>query len=257
MGLGKLKLKPSYSIVDDTIFIEVNHIVDVLRLLNPNNVTELNTVVIKGHDYQIKLDEIQYLLFKLSQLNIKDLYFNCVDFVYFNEPVVKMVGYKPLNREPAVASISLSLCKNSSALWAYLFPVNKETSMYDNRLPNLTGIYDDSPDIHNTTRRLLISLLENNFRVKQTIICAGRDNEEYEDRHIRFKDLKERASLIYSIYGYEKRNRLGYRRCKDACLTILMIRKFRNSIWSVFDKNIVLMIAKDVLRSAGTKIWTK
>ena len=62
------------------------------------------------------------------------------------------------------------------------------------------------------------------------------------------------ANLNNAIKEITDRNRKGYKKCNDACITFLMIFKYTN-VFDKIGKDIIRIIVNMVLETKATIIW--
>lgn len=112
-------------------------------------------------------------------------------------------------------------------------------------------------------RREILKTLETNYRVR--II-----NIEYTTKTKISRDVKSRNHL--NIIQYEPdepgrlddqikilldRNNRGYHLCQSAIQTVLLIKKYKNSVLDLLGRDIVKVICQLLLDTKGTQVWSQ
>ncbi len=62
--------------------------------------------------------------------------------------------------------------------------------------------------------------------------------------------------ILLNVNQFCERNKKGLVKCRNACLTLMLIKKYRNdNLLVTVPRDVVLIIAKLVWKSRGTKVW--
>lgn len=246
-----------YNIFNNIIIIPAHRINQALPELNNQNAANCNTLILTG-THGITFNEINSLFVKLNELNIEIMSigvdFSCLANKPNTSDKLNILGNLDSGGLLCVTDLIVENCSHVYLFLKYLFQVGSSADtgikIYKNLLPNLASIYI-SYDNNNKSRTILTRALKDNFKIKTITVCSEGSNKA-EEKCMLMREIEAKRDLTAILDSYTKRNKLGYKRCHDCCITILAIRMYRFSILSPLDKNIVLRPCKEIYASRGT-----
>lgn len=218
--------------------------------LNPND--ELNQIIVGDNYVYDGVKSGFYVIISLADINsIFKIakYYNCKSIEYkqiiFAADIEYQISSENVKLIGELSSLKYLIINDCNQVEDFLIYV-----WIKNKYKTLNSVEEIKP--HGTTKIILKydfirsatskSKLHDNYKIREfTIPIASMDN-------IKSKTYREFFEII-------KRNNNGYKKCSKACITLLAIKKFRQSILSPVDRNNLLFIAKMIYDSRGTSIW--
>jgi hypothetical protein len=220
------------------------------------------------------------LIERLAENEIKELRFNNVDLLncYFN--IGEMPGLSRRETYPGftIKCITVIECQIGEKFISNIFNENARVSNYlhtytgKNLIEEINiincyligyGACDNDNNRHKEIiiKKAVYELLKTNYRIKILGITNGPAYEKH-GAIIDRQHLNTVQSQIDNIREFDRlidrmlvRNRKGHQLCLSTVYTILLIKKFRYSVFDNLGKDIIKIICRLLLNTKGTKIW--
>jgi len=234
---------------EKTIDIDASRLLNVLLQMNPNMFHGCETLSIRKY-HKIGYPELMTLMSRLNKSSVRYLHMQFTKFDLLAMHSIS-IGYNRNCR--TIKKLTLDCCDESDRFISYLFPKKPvsepNVTYYQCRFPALTHIDIVSTETIGPSEKLLTEILKDNYRIREIDIHVGEHGEH--------GDVFDKHELEKTLYDYIKRNKLGYEKCIKTCITLLGLRKFRNklSVVSILDRNVLLLICKEIFNTIGTKVW--
>jgi len=224
MELFKIDIDFTKFLNDDITYLTKNKLID----------TTIDKLFIDSQVIAIKTENILKLHDKLVKYKTKELYFHNCDF---SRLTVEATDTLPIKGKPVnLVAIVFANCFNTERIVFHLahgkiWDDNLKYLFFSNERHNVNCVY---------LLEQLTNLLVSNYRIRDIYF---KELEVEINKTDYFKEQYDRYSKI--IKNIVERNNRGHETCQKACLTLLLLCKYRKRVFGkINDANAIKIIAK-------------
>jgi hypothetical protein len=224
---------------------------------------DIETVIIEprnGNDFVDMVDSLPWIINLVSTKKIKVL--RCLK-VDLNQPRTGNIIHENIS---SLKSATFTSCANTGAVMTYLLVHCSLLQELEERGPKLSILNhsNSNREVFNITTSIRTMLAEN-YRLKKF------HYDRLEARVVEFPtiplpdgdygaEMQEKFATLVNrqkgIFGFLERNRRGYDKCRRAVYQLLLIKRFASeNPFRLLNRDVMLMIAKMVYATIGTKVW--